>query len=382
MMGRVLLMGSGEIAPTMVGTHRRGMEAAGTKNVAVIDSPFGFQENVEQLTEKLVEFFQVSLVANTDVASLRTPQASAGERERFLDRIRSSRYVFAGPGSPSYAMKVWDGLGVGDAFEEVVCSGGTVCLASAAALTAGAKTIPVYEIYKVGEDPYWIDGLDLLGRLGLAVTVVPHWNNAEGGNHDTSRCYLGERRLRQIEPDLPSGIIGVDEHTAATIDFESRTLIVSGKGTVTLRGSEDRIVENGESVSFDAIAEHTAASVSPVEAPSREAIAGDVTEALAQRNADLALERILDLEERASGNESVRSDLRRAMVQITDAARGGLEHPRERVAPFVDLLLQLRGDARADKRYADSDRIRDTLVDLGIEVRDTPDGVEWDLADE
>jgi cysteinyl-tRNA synthetase len=45
----------------------------------------------------------------------------------------------------------------------------------------------------------------------------------------------------------------------------------------------------------------------------------------------------------------------------------------------VDLILQLRASARADKRWADSDAIRDGLVAAGIEVRDTENGVEWGL---
>jgi hypothetical protein len=373
-------MGSGEIAPTMVATHRRGMERAGTKSVAVIDSPFGFQENVEQLTEKLIEFFQVSLVADTKVATLRTPQAPAAERERFLETIRASRYVFAGPGSPTYAMKVWSELDVAGTFGQVVRSGGTVCLASAAALTAGTKTIPVYEMYKVGEDPFWVDGLDLLGRLGLAVNVVPHWNNAEGGNHDTSRCYVGERRLRQMEKDLESGIIGVDEHTAATLDFEDRTLTVSGKGSVTLRGDTDTVIENGATLDFETVADLTGGVVRHEDTDVAPPVdLGDVSEALASGDADLVLERLLALEDESRENRSSQAELRRALVQVTDAARAGLGDPRERVAPFVDLLLDLRAGARAERRFAESDRIRDALVDLGVEVRDTPDGVEWDL---
>jgi len=35
-------------------------------------------------------------------------------------------------------------------------------MASAAALTIGRVTIPVYEIYKAGEAPRWLPGLDLL----------------------------------------------------------------------------------------------------------------------------------------------------------------------------------------------------------------------------
>jgi cysteinyl-tRNA synthetase len=34
---------------------------------------------------------------------------------------------------------------------------------------------------------------------------------------------------------------------------------------------------------------------------------------------------------------------------------------------------------RAAKRFDLSDLVRDRLVDAGVEVRDTPAGVEWDL---
>jgi cysteinyl-tRNA synthetase len=49
------------------------------------------------------------------------------------------------------------------------------------------------------------------------------------------------------------------------------------------------------------------------------------------------------------------------------------------VRPLVELLLALRAQARADKRWADSDTIRDGLAAAGVEVRDTPDGVRWEV---
>jgi len=50
------------------------------------------------------------------------------------------------------------------------------------------------------------------------------------------------------------------------------------------------------------------------------------------------------------------------------------------VAGFVvEELLELRAQARAEKRWAESDTIRDGLTSAGIEVRDTPDGVEWEV---
>src|SRR5690606_14278371 len=79
---------------------------------------------------------------------------------------------------------------------------GTV-LASAAAATAGLLALPVYEIYKVGARPHWLPGPDLLAHVDLPVAVIPHYDNAEGGTHDTRYCYLGERRLSQLERQLP-----------------------------------------------------------------------------------------------------------------------------------------------------------------------------------
>jgi cysteinyl-tRNA synthetase len=46
----------------------------------------------------------------------------------------------------------------------------------------------------------------------------------------------------------------------------------------------------------------------------------------------------------------------------------------------VDMLLDIRLQAKQNKDWATSDRIRDGLTALGFEIRDTKDGVEWRLA--
>ena len=45
----------------------------------------------------------------------------------------------------------------------------------------------------------------------------------------------------------------------------------------------------------------------------------------------------------------------------------------------VDLLLQIRAEAKANKNWATSDLIRDRLAAIGFTVKDTKDGVEWNL---
>ena len=102
--------------------------------------------------------------------------------------------------------------------------GGAVTFASAAALTIGAATVPVYEVYKVGATRSG-PRTRPAAEIGLEVAVVPHYDNAEGGGHDTRFCYLGERRLSALEPQLPDGawVLGVDEHTALVIDLDAGT---------------------------------------------------------------------------------------------------------------------------------------------------------------
>jgi cysteinyl-tRNA synthetase len=46
----------------------------------------------------------------------------------------------------------------------------------------------------------------------------------------------------------------------------------------------------------------------------------------------------------------------------------------------IERLLDARAASKARKDYASADGARDTLAKLGIEVRDTPDGVEWSVA--
>ena len=43
----------------------------------------------------------------------------------------------------------------------------------------------------------------------------------------------------------------------------------------------------------------------------------------------------------------------------------------------VELLIQLRKEAKQNKEWATADKIRDELNALGIELKDTKDGVEW-----
>jgi cyanophycinase-like exopeptidase len=231
----LVVMGSGETAPAMVKTHRDVFSRSGSAAApaVMLDTPFGFQMNADELVARTRTYFADSVGTPVEVARWRRSDEPVVEREQALSLLSQARWAFAGPGSPTYALRQWHGTPVPDALADVVTRGGTLVLGSAAAVTLGSHAIPVYEIYKVGAEPQWVPGLDLLGRLtGIAAAVIPHYDNAEGGSHDTRFCYLGEQRLAALETELPddTGVLGVDEHTALVIDTVARTATVAGAG--------------------------------------------------------------------------------------------------------------------------------------------------------
>src|SRR5438270_8356340 len=230
-------MGSGETSPTMVKVHRELIALVGTPAV-VLDTPVGFQENAADVTARAVAYFRDSVGVDAAVASYRSAkEADPVDYELMLARLREAHYAFAGPGSPSYALEQWRPSLVPDVLADKLDRGGGVTFASAAALVLGTHSVPVYEIYKVGAEPHWLEGLDLLAAAGLRAAVIPHYDNAEGGTHDTRYCYMGEPRLAQLERELPPDVfvLGVDEHTGLVLDLDAGTGTVVGRGVVTVR---------------------------------------------------------------------------------------------------------------------------------------------------
>ena len=60
-------------------------------------------------------------------------------------------------------------------------------------------------------------------------------------------------------------------------------------------------------------------------------------------------------------------------------AAGNNDAREEAFGKVVDMVLELRAKAKADKDWATSDKIRDELAAAGFEVKDTKDGVTWRL---
>jgi hypothetical protein len=383
------IMGSGETAATMVPVHRAVFERFSPRPLlAVLDTPYGFQENAEELTGRSLDYFRTSLpMADVEVACLRSVDTPAPARERALDVLRRAQVVFSGPGSPSYALRVWAATQVPSLLAEKVAGGGALTFASAASITLGRFSLPVYEIYKVGGDPYWLDGLDVLGATGISAVIVPHWNNAEGGTHDTSRCWLGVRRFEALRSRLPGGIpvLGIDEHTACMLDLIDGRITAAGTGTVTvLAGDDVAVLGPGDTAPLSLLG--GSAPATPVPGSARAvpspltAMEADFHTAVEAGDSEAALDAILTLEDAHQswdGEEAAaahRSLL--AMVTRLGTVAAGIDHAA--LGEAVEALLAVRSRARADGRWDDADAIRRALGLLSVEVHDTPEGTAWE----
>ncbi len=429
---RVLaIIGSGETSPTMVTVHRDLVSRLGrtSPQAIVLATPYAFQENATDVSARAHRYFADSVGLQVRVAAGTSPHADpgmapplAGEAEEDEGRqaadISTADWVFAGPGSPSYALAHWQAGPVAAGLRDRVLAGhGITVLASAAAATAGEFTVPVYEVYKAGGAPRWLPGLDLLGTLGLKVALIPHYDNAEGGRYDTRYCYLGMRRLAVMERELPAdaAVLGVDEHTAMLIDLRTEDIEIRGRGGVTVRRSGDSLVlpsgtrlsladlrdlaggirraregagnRSGACGNVDESARDSAQqSVLPL--PEVMAAAERGFEAAAgARDADALVGVILELEtaitqweadtDEDQGTEQARALLRSLIGRLGRAARDGLADPRDRLRPTVEPLLALRAALRGEGNFAAADAIREALAATGLDVSDTPDGTRW-----
>ncbi len=423
---RVLaIMGSGETSPTMVTVHKAltARLGPGSHSAILLDTPYAFQENASDISARSQAYFARSVGLKVTVASdADRPSAQNPDAAGALAAIRSADWVFAGPGSPSYLLNRWRGGAVADALRDRIAAGtGITVIASAAAAAIGFVAVPVYEIYKVGADPHWLAGLDLFSVIGLKVAVIPHYDNAEGGTHDTRFCYLGERRLAVLERELPddAAVLGVDEHTALILDLAAQEAEVVGRGGATVRkagvstvlpaGSRITLPDLRLMVSRGAPGPGLPGQANPGQAgqgeqedqPQSTGVSrpgqalseatsdaeGRFEAAVLERDGATMVSAILDLEaaieawstdtDENDSADRARAVLRGLVVRLGRTAEQGLADPADQLRPAVEPLVALRENLRRDRSFAAADVIRNALTAVGVELRDSPDGTAW-----
>jgi len=408
--GKIVLMGSGELTATMVEVHKGLLsQLQGFPRAAFLDTPAGFQLNVDQLSRKAVEYFQKRVQWPLAVSSFKSREnTSPGDAEDAFHILRESAYILIGPGSPTYAVEQWNKTPVPEIFTQCVSNGGCLVAASAAALTVGRFTLPVYEIYKVGQKPHWVEGIDILSLFGLDLVVIPHWNNAEGGTHDTRFCFMGEPRFKELVALLPERVpvFGLDEHTACILNLATEEAEIKGIGTATVRHHDRELAfKSGDRFSLDILRgiaadpgwkPSVAANLQPSAADnSRQdnfwgrvhSLESRFQSGLANHDARQATNALLELDrsiwqaQADMENEAfiiqARDTLRDLIVSLGNELIASPQSEAQCLAPLVDELLKLRQNFRKNKKWAEADAIRDILHRVNLTVEDTADGSRW-----
>jgi len=408
--GIIAIMGSGETADSMVRIHRLLLKKITPPVKAVfIDTPAGFQMNADELFERAREYFAKHLDQAIEKVSFKSArEISSFAAEKAFQTLRQADYIFVGPGSPTYALKNWINTPIPQIIWERVQNGACFIAASAAALTLGRFTLPVYEIYKVGEELHWIEGMDLLGKFGLNLVVIPHWNNAEGGTHDTRFCYLGEPRLKRLEAMLspPIPILGVDEHTAFLIDFKEEMIHIQGRGEVTLCFPHgQKIWQSGQALPWGEFKKITLPEgqagpyhPSPITSPKlppepfldqmrslKESFAAHLKDHRGEAMAEilLSLEKMLwESEKRLIGQQQItqaRETFRGMILQIGLSLDACPKDIPAIISPLMAVLLEIREKLRAGKEWKLADFLREKIYQAGIIIEDTPKGPQWHI---
>jgi peptidase E len=410
--GKMVLMGSGEMTATMVEVHKNLIkQLTKPQQAAFLDTPAGFQLNVDQISQKAVEYFHSHVRQPLAISSFKSNELTTDfDAEKAFHILRESGYILIGPGSPTYAVAQWKASPVPEILAQCIHNGGCVVAASAAALTVGRFTLPVYEIYKVGQPLHWVDGMDILGNFDLNLVVVPHWNNAEGGNHDTRFCFMGEPRFRKLialmKENVP--VLGLDEHTACILDLATEEAVVKGIGSVTLRHDDREIIfTSGDRFPLSVLRGQTGDSKWKSRAVKGAAAenGGDIDSdtfwdqihsleesfqnGLASRDARMATNALLELDrsiwqaqtdlENDELITEARDTLRNLMVLLGTELAATPKNKAECLSPLVKGLLELRHNFRSKKQWSEADAIRDVLSQVNITVEDNKNGSHWHL---
>jgi hypothetical protein len=336
-LGRIAFLGSGETS--LAGGRifeALAREIQEPLRIALIETPAGFELNSAQVVGRVGDFMQTRLQNYkpvVDVIPARKKNSSySPDDPEIVKPLLHANVIFMGPGSPTYAIRQLKDTLAWDVIRARHRLGATLIFASAATISIGAHALPVYEIYKVGQDVHVVDGLNLFADFGLHVSFIPHWNNAEGGvDLDTSRCFIGMDRFAEWCDLVPpeNETIGLDEHTGLIIDFESGLCEVSGVSSVSLvRECDPEMYASGSKFPLSELGE--------VHLP-----------------------------------EPIEKDLPdKAWEMCINAPLLEEDQPSEEVI----VLANRRAAARADKNWAESDKLRDEIAALGWTVQDSKDG--------
>ena len=197
--------------------------------------------------------------------------------------------------------------------------------------------------------------------------------------------------LEHFDPETLRFFI-VSTHYRSPLDFSDERLKEAQKSLGRLRQAQETLGELSAMMSVGATESSLVLRKKAVELRDAfmEAMRDDFNTALAishmfalAKEINIYNKEVVDAQGKPDGKlVAILNDVFAEMCSIigvleTKAAVAPTEAGDNKEAALVEMLIQMRQDARASKNYALADQLRNQLTAIGIVLQDTPQGVKW-----
>ena len=185
--------------------------------------------------------------------------------------------------------------------------------------------------------------------------------------------------LKQAYSPMTVRFFVLQAHYRSTMDFSNDALLAAEKGY-------DRLMKGVETLGKLKASATSSVDVKELEKRCQEAMNDDL-------NSPMVISALFDwvrlINQIAEGQQTISAEdleeLRRVVnLYVFDVL--GLRNEKQEgaggnnmVPQLVDMLLSIRQEAKANKDWATPDKIRNSLTEIGIRVKDRKDGVDWEI---
>ncbi len=216
-----------------------------------------------------------------------------------------------------------------------------------------------------------INGQKMGKSLGNFITLEEFFK----GSHKNAE---GEEMLSQAYAPMTIRFFILQAHYRSTVDFSNEALQAAEKGLARMREAMARLMKIQPS-------DKTTVDVAGLRQRCEDAMNDDMNTPIVISHlfdASKAINTVSDGKGTISAADldelrSVFHTFGEDILGLTLTEAGG--DNTKAFAGAMDLLLQLRAQAKKNKDWATSDQIRDSLAALGFSIKDTKDGAEWSL---
>ena len=216
-----------------------------------------------------------------------------------------------------------------------------------------------------------INGQKMGKSLGNFITLDEFFR----GSHKNAQ---GEEMLAQPYDPMTIRFFILQAHYRSTVDFSNEALQAAEKGLARMRDAAARLAK----ITPD---KETTVDVAGLRQKCEDAMNDDLNTPIVISHLFDAAKAINTVADgKGSISEADLKELRDVFKTYGEDVLGLRlsEHGGANAKAFagaVDLLLELRAQAKAKKDWATSDKIRDELTALGFAIKDTKEGAEWSL---